>query len=183
MTPPMIDPAIANLLCVAAGLIFLSGALSKWRERELFAAAMENYHLIPSAVVPSASMLLILFEFLLGGLLIVPLLQPWAQLAGVGLLVLVTVAVVVNLLRGRDHISCSCGGASGDQTLSWGLVLRNLAFAGLLGWAATNPGTRELVWLDYLVIVAGAVMLAGLYAAASQLLANRPRLDSLRDNT
>jgi hypothetical protein len=39
------------------------------------------------------------------------------------------------------------------------------------------------VWLDYLVAVAGGAMLAGLYAAASQLIANQPRLQALRDGT
>jgi len=179
----MIDPAIARLLCVAAGLVFVTGARSKWRERELFAAAMENYDLIPSVAVPSASRLLIVTEFLLGGLLLVPLFKPWPQIAGVGLLLLVTFAVVINLLRGRDHISCGCGGASGDQTLSWALVARNLVFAGLLAWAATGTTGRALMWLDYLVVLAGAAMLAGLYAAASQLIANQPRLAALRDGT
>jgi hypothetical protein len=89
----------------------------------------------------------------------------------------------VNLLRGRDHISCGCGGASGDQTLSWALVARNLAFAGLVAWASTPASGRDLVWLDYLVAVAGGAMLAGLYAAASQLIANQPRLQALRDGT
>lgn len=179
----MIDPAIAYLLCVAAAGVFVTGAVSKWRERELFAAAMENYELIPSAAVPSASGLLIASEFLIGGLLLVPQLKPWPQLAGVLLLLVVTGAVTINLLRGRDHISCGCGGTSGDQTLSWALVARNLVFAGLVAWASTSTTARELVWLDYLVVLAGATMLAGLYAAASQLIANQPRLEALRDGT
>jgi hypothetical protein len=179
----MIDPAIAQLLCVAAAGVFISGAVAKWRERELFAAAMENYELIPSVAVPSASGFLIASEFLIGGLLLVPQFKPWPQLAGVALLLVVTGAVIVNLLRGRDHISCGCGGASGDQTLSWALVARNLAFAGLVAWASTPASGRDLVWLDYLVAVAGGAMLAGLYAAASQLIANQPRLQALRDGT
>jgi hypothetical protein len=179
----MIDPAIAYLLCVAAAGVFITGAVGKWRERELFAAAMENYELIPSVAVPTASGLLIAGEFLIGGLLLVPQLRPWPQLAGVALLLLVTAAVTVNLLRGRDHISCGCGGASGDQNLSWALVARNVLFAGLIAWAATSTTGRQLVWLDYGVALAGAAMLAGLYAAASQLIANQPRLEALRNGT
>ena len=36
----MIDPAIAQLLCIAAAGVFIAGAVAKWRERELFAAAV-----------------------------------------------------------------------------------------------------------------------------------------------
>ena len=89
--------------------------------------------------------------------------------------------MAVNLLRGRDHISCGCGGASGEQTLSWALVVRNLVFAAVLGAAAASAASRALVWVDYLVIVVGAALLVGIYAAASQLIANRPRLQALRN--
>lgn len=179
----LFDPALTAVICVAAGAIFVTGAVSKWRERELFAAAMENYDLIPRVAVPSASVLLLATEFAIGVLLLLPVLRPWPQLAGVGLLLLVTAAVAVNLLSGRSSISCGCGGASGDQTLSWALVARNLGFAGLLAIAAIATSARPLVWLDYLFICIGGLLGAGLYAAASQLIANQPRLTALRDGT
>jgi len=53
----------------------------------------------------------------------------------------------------------------------------------LIAWAATSTTARQLVWLDYVVALAGAAMLAGLYAAASQLIANQPRLEALRNGT
>lgn len=177
------DPTLAAVICVAAGAIFIAGAVSKWRERELFAAAMDNYELIPSVLVPSASLLLIVTEFAIGALLLAPVLRPLPQLAGIALLLIVTGAVTVNLLRGRSSISCGCGGASSDQTLSWALVARNLCFSALLGWAAVGTGARELLWLDYLFVLIGGVLIAGLYAAASQLIANQPRLTALRDGS
>lgn len=178
-----LDPALARLLCVAGGLVFMWGGLAKWRERELFAAAMENYELIPAAAVPTASLALILAEGLIGLLLFLPGLRPWPQFAGVALLLGVTCAVAVNLLRGRADISCGCGGASGEQTISWGLVLRNLLFAAALGVAASSAGSRALGWVDHLVIVLGAALLVGIYATASQLIANSPRLQALRNGT
>jgi hypothetical protein len=178
-----IDPALAWLLSVAGGLVFLGGAFAQWRERELFAAAIENYALIPAVAVPAAAVLLILAEALIGLLLLLPWCRPWGQFAGIALLCVVTSAVVVNLLRGREHISCGCGGASGEQSLSWALVSRNLVFVGLLGVAALAATPRPLVWLDYLLVPAGAALLVGVYATASQLIANRPRLLALRDGT
>jgi len=56
MTLPTIalDPALAGVVAIAAGAIFISGAWTKWREREAFAQAMEGYDLIPSIAVPGA---------------------------------------------------------------------------------------------------------------------------------
>ena len=178
---PMIDPALAGVLGVAAGAIFVSGAISKWRERELFAQAMEGYDLLPSATVPAASWLLIVAECAIGVLLLLPFGRPGPQFAGVALLVVVTGAVAINLLRGRTDISCGCGGASGDQTLSWTLVVRNLVVTALLLLAALAPSARPLARADYAVAVVGGLLMAGLYAIASQLMANQPRLLALRD--
>lgn len=178
---PLLDPALAGAVDVAAGAIFVSGAWSKWREREAFALAMEGYELIPGVAVPSASLALIVAEFVIGGLLLTFFARPWPALAGVALLAVVTAAVVVNLLRGRTDIRCGCGGASGDQTLSWALVARNAVLAGGLGGAALVTTARTLAWADYAVVVPGGLLLAGLYAVTSQLIANQPRLTALRD--
>ena len=97
-------------------------------------------------------------------------------LAGLGLLGVVTGAVIVNLLRGRTDLDCGCGGAGGDQRLSWGLVLRNALLAAALAFAAARPGERDLVWLDYATMLVATLSLFGLYAGANQLLANRPQL-------
>ena len=179
MLPLNIDPVLTLVLCLAGALVFLHGAYAKWREREMFAAAMQNYDLIPDVTVPSASTALIIAETATGLLLLLPAASPLGQLAGICLLLLVTGAVTVNLLRGRTEISCGCGG--NDQQISWGLVMRNLGFVALLGLAALPAVAREWRWLDYAMAAFGACALAGLYAAASQLLANHPRLVALRD--
>lgn len=176
-----LDPALGGVVAVAAGAIFISGAWTKWREREAFAQAMEGYDLIPSVAVPGASRTLIGAEFAIGGLLLTPLARPWPMLAGIALLVVVTAAVTINLLRGRTDISCGCGGASGDQTLSWSLVARNVLFGVLLGGAAITRDARVLGIVDYMIVIIGGLLCAGLYATASQLIANQPRLTALRD--
>ena len=178
----MVDPVVALVCSLAGAAVFLSGAYGKWRERELFAAAMEGYDLIPTVAVPTASIALILAETAIGLALLLPFAAPVAQMGGVSLLMVVSAAVVINLARGRREISCGCGGASGDQQLSWGLVARNAVLVLVLLAAALPVQDRTLVALDYATVVLGAPMLAGLYAAASQLLANQPRLWNLRNS-
>lgn len=180
MSLPAVDPMLNTALCLAAALVFLHGALAKWREREVFAAAMQNYELIPEATVPTASTALILAEAVTGTLLLLPAARPLGQVAGIALIAVVSCAVVVNLWRGRTEISCGCGG--NDQQISWGLVGRNLGFAVLLLVAALPVASREWLLLDYAMAGLGAAALAGLYGAASQLLGNQPRLVALRDS-
>ena len=178
----MIDPVVALVCSLLGAAVFLTGAYGKWREREIFAAAMEGYDLIPSVAVPTASTSLIVAETVIGLALLLPQAAPFAQAGGLALLGVVTTAVVVNLLRGRSEISCGCGGASGDQQLSWGLVARNVVLALALLAAALPATERALLGLDYATVALGVAMLAGLYAAASQLLANHPRLQVLRNS-
>ena len=178
----MIDPVVAAVCSLLGAAVFLSGAFGKWREREIFAAAMAGYDLLPTFSVPVAAVALIVAEALAGLALLLPPARPLGQMAGVALLALVTVAVVINLLRGRKEISCGCGGASGDQQLSWALVARNLLLALALLAAALPVQDRALAPFDYGTIVLGGLMLAGLYAGASQLLANHPRLWDLRNS-
>jgi hypothetical protein len=160
-------------------LVLVQGAWQKWQQHEAFAAAMQDYELIPDVAVPSASRALMATEATIGLALLWPRSHPWALLAGIALLVMVTAAVVLNLLRGRTAISCGCGGAS-DQQISWSLVMRNGLFATLLGLAAQPWSDRQLIPLDYLTCLVGALMLAGFYAVVGQLLSNQPRLDALR---
>ena len=175
----MIDPVYSLTISVAAGLVLLHGAWQKWQQHETFAAAMQDYELIPDVAVPSASRALIGAETAIGLALLWPRSHPWALLAGIALLAVVTAAVVLNLLRGRTAISCGCGGGS-DQQISWALVMRNGLFAVFLGLAAQPWLTRELTPIDYLTCFFGALMLAGFYAVVGQLLSNQPRLDALR---
>lgn len=175
----VIDPVYSLTISAAAGLVLVQGAWQKWQQLEAFAAAMQDYELIPDVAVPSASRALIATEATIGLALLWPRSHPWALLAGIALLVMVTAAVVLNLLRGRTAISCGCGGAS-DQQISWSLVMRNGLFATLLGLAAQPWSDRQLIPLDYLTCLVGALMLAGFYAVVGQLLSNQPRLDALR---
>jgi hypothetical protein len=175
----VIDPVYSLTISAAAGLVLVQGAWQKWQQHEAFAAAMQDYELIPDVAVPSASRALIATEATIGLALLWPRSHPWALLAGIVLLVMVTAAVVLNLLRGRTAISCGCGGAS-DQQISWSLVMRNGLFATLLGLASQPWSDRQLIPLDYLTCLIGALMLAGFYAVVGQLLSNQPRLDALR---
>jgi uncharacterized membrane protein YphA (DoxX/SURF4 family) len=70
------------------------------------------------------------WELVLGALLVVGLLAPWAAIFAAVTLVAFTVAIVVQLRRGR-HPRCACFGAWSTAPLGARHVWRNAAFIGV----------------------------------------------------
>ena len=182
---PLLDPVAASALSAVLSVIFLTGAWQKLRDLALFQANIENYRLLPDGLAWPAALLLPLWELAAGVLVLFDAMRIAGAVLAIGLLSVVTTAVIINLLRGRTEIDCGCGslgGHVGDQTLSWSLAIRNslLAFAAVL--TLREDATRALVWIDYLSVAGGTLGLLGLYVTANQLMANTPRLHALRNH-
>ncbi len=180
-----VDPVLSHAMGAALSVVFLTGAWQKFREPEQFAAALENYRLLPAAMLNWMVYLLPVVEALAGMLLLFPATKLPAALLAFALLMLVTSAVAINLLRGHTDIDCGCGGLGGgvgEQAISWGLVARNLVLIAAIPWIAADSAVRELVWMDYLTVACATLALLGLYALVSQLLALQPRLGALRNS-
>lgn len=187
----LIDPVIAAAVAAAVSVVLLVGAWQKLRDRALFEATLDNYRLLPDALLAPAAFVLPAWEMAAGGLLLPAPTRGLGALLAVALLLIVTGAVAINLLRGRRNFDCGCGGFSGgsaggatgdvgEQQISWGLVVRNLILIATLALAVADELARPLVWIDYLSVAGATLALLGLYVSANQLMANHPRLQALR---
>jgi hypothetical protein len=180
---PLLDPVAASALGAVLSVIFLTGAWQKLRDPALFQANVENYRLLPDALAWPAAILLPLWELVAGVLVLFDSTRTAGAVLAIGLLSVVTIAVAINLLRGRTEIDCGCGslgGHVGDQTLNWGLPARNVVMAVAALLVLREDAARALVWIDYLSVAGGTLGLLGLYVTANQLMANTPRLQALR---
>ena len=183
--PLLADPVLARALGAALSVVLLTGAWQKWREPEIFRAALENYRLLPDGLLAPISRLLPLWEAGAGFLLLLPATRAAGGMLAAALLCVVSAAVVVNLLRGYGDIDCGCGGigsSMGEQPLSWALAMRNGILLAALPVASSEGLPRAMVSLDYLTVACGTLALVGLYASANQLMANHPRLHALRNS-
>lgn len=176
----MIDPILYRALLAALAMILLAGALSKLRDVPAWFHAVEQYGLISPYLIRAVGILVLAAEFVSGLLLLVPPARPTGAMVAVLLLLTVTGAVIVNLLRGHTDIRCGCGGIGSDQRLSRALVVRNLVLLVCATLLVFPELLREFSSVDQMCSVAGALTLAGLYATANQLLATQPRLRQLR---
>ena len=162
-------------------MLLLIGAWQKLRDVAAFGAALAAYELLPAALVGAVAWVLPVIEAIAGLTLVIDRTRLLGVLLTSALLLLVTGAVIANLLRGRTDLNCGCGGIEDEQTLSWALVVRNAVLLSLVGLCALTPAARALLWLDYVSVAGGACCLYGLYAMNNQLAANQPRLMRLRN--
>jgi uncharacterized membrane protein YphA (DoxX/SURF4 family) len=177
------------LFCrLALSTVFLSAGFSKIGKWEHHRIIVEEYQIMPIRWVPLLVRVEVWLEVLVGFLLLLGV-SMGAWLGSV-LLVAYTVAIGINLLRGRNTISCGCGGVVGDHQLSWKLVLRNLGllaanlyglqyireFGSVEAWWHTGDSTVLLnsgVWMT--VLASCATILTWMLASDLVLLRRRIR--------
>jgi uncharacterized membrane protein YphA (DoxX/SURF4 family) len=112
--------------------LFLSTAWSKYKTMAEHIGIVRDYRILPTRLTEPFAKAETYVEFTLGVLLLIGLLQPYAAAGCAGMLAVYTVAIVINLRRGRTEMSCGCGGMAGQHLLSWKLVVRNVVL-GLAG--------------------------------------------------
>lgn len=176
-----LDPVVTHLVAAALAMLLLVGAWQKLRDQLAFRTALEAYDIVPAnSLAGFFAWALPCAEALAALALVIDQTRVYGVALAALILVVVTAAVIVNLLRGRTDLGCGCGGIEDEQTLSWALVARNGVLLALLALVAAEPAARDLTALDYVTVAAGACALYGLYAMLNQLLANQPRLLRLR---
>jgi hypothetical protein len=152
-------------------LIFALAAFHAMREWTVFGGIVEQYRIAPRRLALIAARILPPLELVAAAALVLPITSGAGAVLGLCLMVLFTVAITVNLARGRVSIDCGCGGASG-QKLSTGLVLRNLVvtFGLVVAWVAPPQGAVDVV--TTIGVIGASLALIALYFAANQLMTN-----------
>ena len=179
----MLDPLPVTIIAISFGLMLLLASVHKLAEISRFQAVLADYRVLPAVVVPAVAVVVPVFEAVLG---LAWLFAPTAlvpAIATAALLVLYTLGIVTNLLRGRVHISCGCGFGNAVGTgdsLSWGLVLRNVLLVSAAAVAMVPVTARGMGLLDYISMLAALLAIVLLFAAANQLLRNKVAINQWR---
>jgi len=195
----MLEPLLLQVISLGFALLFVTAALHKFGDKPEFLRILEAYQILPRRMLPVIGKFVPMLEISLGiAWLAVGLFSLQVELVSIistMLLTAYTLAIGINLMRGRRYIDCGCGFSSlagfggkalssaGIQQLSRGLLWRNglLIVTSLL--AAIPPAERELVLVDRLSLVAALVAVILLYGAFNQLLANNNAIGAWRNST
>jgi uncharacterized membrane protein YphA (DoxX/SURF4 family) len=177
---PEIDPVVGWAAAGAAAAVFLASGVLKFYDLESFRSAVANYRILPQWLATPFAWSVPAIESGAAAGLLIGTLRPWPALALLGLLSAFTLAIVINLARGRTDIDCGCFGPALRQQLSWWLLMRNGSLFALLAVALMPPGGRTLNPFDDVTVGFAAATVVVLYAAANFLIANAPGLRALR---
>ena len=175
-----VDLVLRSIVEFGLGLLFLSSGMQKLRHPRVFRSALSEYRLLPGFLVSWVAALVVVAELVAGFGVFVPDARAYAILAIAVLLLVYTMAIGINLLRGRRDIDCGCGGPARRQTLSSWLVVRNLTLMVLALGCLLPAADRVLQWMDFVTIGFGVVAFLLLYAMVNSLAANQPKLQQLR---
>lgn len=170
------DPIFIIASAITIAVILASAATHKLRAPARFRTQLENYQLLPKALLKVVAHGLPLLEIGVAFALLVPASRPSAALIAAALLALYAAAIGINLWRGRAGIDCGCSGPDQAQPLRPVLLARNAVLVALALVASIAPQARDLGFFDGFVVIAAAAVTLLIYAAAEGLLANSPRL-------
>ncbi len=179
----MLDPLYIKLLSLAFALLLAAAAWHKLSDRVRFRGILAAYQLLPEALATPAAWLFAILEACLAIAWALGWNLSMTAPATAALLGIYTLAIGLNLLRGRTFIDCGCGfGAAGGsgQQLSNRLLLRNALLIAAALTAALPPTARELLLIDYAGLAGACLVLALIYAGSNQLLLNAQSIDSWR---
>ncbi len=174
-----LDPVISATLRIVLAAVFLIAAIHKLSDFRGFRATLEEYRLLPNGLILPAAAAFPLIEIGAAVALLTPAAARPAGVASFVLLCAYTLAIGINLARGRRDIDCGCSGPAMKQSLSEWLLLRNGILLGVALLCLAPAGARALIWIDFVTIAFSALTFLLLYTAANFLIANGPRLKAL----
>jgi len=127
---------VALRLVVAA--VFLSAALPKIADPASFATDIDNYRMVPDALIGPISVGLPLLEALVGIALVTGVHARGAALVASAMLVAFALGMVQAIVRGID-LDCGCFGHVVETRVSWLTVTRNAVLTLACGLVALGP--------------------------------------------
>ncbi len=173
----MLDPVIDIALRGALAALLLAAAWHKLRDPIAFWQTVSGYRLLSEWLERPLARAIPFLEIAIALSVLFFTTSPLPLVAAVSLWVVYGAAIATNLLRGRTELECGCGGIGADQTIHWGLVVRNGILALTTGLLLLPGSTRMLTWFDFATAGFAVLILLLAYATAEHLLRNAALLD------
>lgn len=114
---------------ISVGLLLFASSITKFASAKLFKKALLAHDILPERVAAALSVVVPSIELATGSALLLNAANPVPGLISSGLFVSFGLFITSSIIRGKE-VSCGCFGTRSGR-ISWQLVLRNMAFAGL----------------------------------------------------
>ncbi len=148
-------PYTITLIRWGLAVMFLASAAGKLLDRDRFIEIVLAYEVLPKRLAVIFAALLPWLEAATGAMLLLGLATKLGAILSGVLLLSFSIAVGINLARGRTELDCGCFGSQQGQKISYKILVRDVALIGLSlqvtlfvdGYFALDGwlfGTREL---------------------------------------
>jgi len=167
-----VTPWTTLLSATAAAFTALLFAHAAWRkasEFEIFQGFVQDYRVLPQNLVTIVSGVLIAAELAVPVALLLPRQGRYGAILAIVLLTVYALAMSINLLRGRHHIRCGCGGA--PQPLTSSLVARNALLAAVAALILLPPH-GDLAWWGMTVALCGGITAWTIFIVLETVMSN-----------
>ncbi|UJR83776.1 MauE/DoxX family redox-associated membrane protein [Sandaracinus amylolyticus] len=116
------------VLRLAIAAVFVGAAIPKLMDPTSFARDVDNYHLLPPALVGPVAVALPMIELVVAAALVSGVHAAGAALIAMGMLVVFALGMAQAIARGID-LDCGCFGSAMEARVSGATVARNVILA------------------------------------------------------
>jgi uncharacterized membrane protein YphA (DoxX/SURF4 family) len=158
---PALDPVYSLTIAILIAFVFAAAGIHKAMNFSHHAGVVADYRVVPAWVVPLLAPLIIILEFAVVLLVLVPETRSAGVILTAGLLFIYIFSIALNLVRGRTSIDCGCSwGSQGNQISAW-MVVRNLIMVAVALLLLLPSANRSLQLTDWvLAALAGTALIA-----------------------
>jgi len=172
----MIDPVFNWIVALALIQLFASAAWHKARDINGFSQIIASYQILPNTSKPSAALSIIAIEVISAALIMIPSTRTTGAVLVAALLLGYALVMAINLLRNRRLLDCGCHFGQKKQSISWLLVVRNIAIATLTLLLFLPMQTRAMNIFDLGIVLFGLSLSSMIYVIANELSRNHELL-------
>jgi uncharacterized membrane protein YphA (DoxX/SURF4 family) len=147
-----VDVVVFTIRVLLAGVFAIAG-VAKLTDRPGAAKAMADFG-VPVSVAGLLAVFLSLSEILIAISLLVGPLAFFGAIGALTLLTIFTIAVIINLMRGRKP-DCHCFGQLHSSPIGWKTILRNGVLAVMAGFLIFRKGTVAALGIQDIFVYLG----------------------------
>ncbi len=178
-----LDPIYLLTLTILIAFVFAAAGIHKVMNFSRHAGAVADYRVVPAWTVPVLAPLLIILEFAVVALILLPGSRLAGVILAIGLLLIYIFSIALNLVRGRTSIDCGCAWGSQGHPISAWLIVRNLIMIALALLALFPSADRSMQPADWVLAAFAGIAVIAVYAIGDLLIANGSKRGELKAAT
>lgn len=164
------DPVFFYIISVTLSALFFTSTWQKLQNRAEFVGILDSYQILHKTLLNFFARAIPSIELAIAAGLLIPDTRTLSAVLAAALLLGYATAIAFNIYRGNKDIDCGCSYGTSRQTISMGLVWRNLILATGAASLMLPTFFRPLGYFDYAMILFGVIQFSVMYLTINTLI-------------